>query len=195
MWTDLLPFTRVASLTLYRALAEREVAISRVAQLCFAGLIGLALLSGCQAKSRPAVRAAVVPKGVTETISAPRVTLSAWVPTETIDSTRPLDVRLTLRNDSDRTLRLSSFNFGLVALTSYKRRSPADPDGAALAWGPQLEDGRSFERRTWPLVLGSGETTYVVHPLQLSRATWSVKGFAFMDDESLQTPTITVVAH
>jgi hypothetical protein len=66
----------------------------------------------------------------------------------------------------------------------------------SLAWGPQLRIGGGMNRppERFPLVLEVGETTSVVHPMELPTGTWSIHGFAFMDDERLRTPTITVVA-
>ena len=171
-------------------------------RLMLSGLVLSLLVAGCSGSppassathTRPAAPAAAVPKGLTSTVASGGLELSAWVPTGSIDARLPLDVRLTFRNNSGRTLRWSRFNFGLLVSTSYKSRGPAYPDGAEISWGPQLENTRAFGRQASPLVLRAGETTSVIHPVRVTPAIWSVKGFAFMDDERLRTPTTTVVA-
>ena len=161
--------------------------------LFFGGLAGLILISGCQARSTPAKSAPVLPKGVTVNVAGRGLALSAWVPSGTVD-TSPVDVRLTLRNNSGRTLRWSEFNFGILASTVVSR-TPLGPETYSLAFGPQVGIGRpwNWSKERSPLVLRSGEATSLVLPMQMYYGTWTVRGFAFPGDERLETPTITVV--
>jgi hypothetical protein len=156
-----------------------ELTVTRkVRLLLFGGLVGLMLISGCQERSTPTKSVPATPKGVTVTVARDDLALSAWAPSETV-GTSPIDLRLTLKNNSGRTRRWRDVHFGGSATS-----------GEARIGRPLIEYNHS---KSIPLVLRSGETTSVMYPFPLYHGTWTMRGFAFLDDEQLETPTITVV--